>query len=279
MKILALSDVNNTNAHVGLIEDGHYPYYYIGSDQPSRNLRGSPLSEGPTDLPAQYRAWLWMQINDENPEILSALRDVARSSTIVHNDRPDIAEIYEKAAAWYKEKVLVPQIVCRVCLTYLTDGNKGDFHMCAQCAYSGGEQENWDVADFSFFCSDCSCRLHSWYSKMYGLCKPCRRGPQTFVGVYGTPIDEKVLHQKLDRILSRIPANDLALISSSREDSMAQMVRQYACKNKVTFLEMSPKESLDWAKSMVIFWDGDYHVGQFLAEVQEKEIPLRLIEE
>lgn len=282
VKTINLNSIQSQNAHLALHNKGYGNYYFIGDHNRERNLMGSALSMGPTDL-VEYRQWLWGKINSEDSEIAKALRTVARSTYILHQECVEMAMLIAKAAQWYKhaQRVLMPQIVCTKCITYLTDENKGDFHMCAECAWSGNdEQRDWDVKDFLFYCSDCECILHNWYSKMYGQCQECREkeSPQTFVGIYGTWCNRA--HQKLDRILSQIPTHDLVLVSGvlSNADSITPMVKQYAYEAKITFMQMTPDQALSWATHMVIFWDGDYDVGQFLFSVQELEIPLRLIE-
>ena len=129
--IINLNSINDSNAHAALIKAGHKEYHFIGCNRVDRNLLGSPLAEGPSNL-LQYRAWLWSSIRrhasvaSENPEIHSALRKVALSYKVVHENTPEIAALIERAARWYKSEVLMPQIVCTKCLVYLTDHNKGD---------------------------------------------------------------------------------------------------------------------------------------------------------
>lgn len=176
--IINLNSINDSNAHAALVRAGHKEYCFIGSHRPDRNLLGSPLAEGPQNL-LQYRAWLWEQIQAENPQIHSALRKVALSYIatqawrVVHENKAEIAALIERAARWYKEKVLIPQIVCTKCLVYLTDHNAGDYHLCKECAWSGRDDDDY-TADISWFCDDCECVLTSWTSQMYGQCKPCR---------------------------------------------------------------------------------------------------------
>ena len=171
--IINLNTIADDNAHAELVRKGYKKYYFIGPNRPHRNLLGSPLAEGPQNL-LQYRAWLWSQIIASNTAILSALRKVALSHAVVHEETLEIAALIQRAAKWYKEKVLMPQIVCTVCLTYLTDHNKGDFHMCKECAWGGHDDDEDHPEDLSFFCSDCSCILTRWISQMYGQCQECR---------------------------------------------------------------------------------------------------------
>ena len=172
--IIDLTPITDRNAHAALIQRGHKEYTFIGHHRRDRNLLGSPLAEGPSNL-LQYRQWLWSEIQAENPAIHSALRKVALSFTVVHEETPEIAALIERAARWYKEKVLMPQIVCRECLVYLTDANAGEYHLCKECAWSGRDDDGdeWKE-DISWFCSDCSCILSNWTSQMYGQCEPCK---------------------------------------------------------------------------------------------------------
>lgn len=184
--IINLSSINESNAHAAIVRAGHKEYCFIGHHRRDRNLLGSPLAEGPSNL-LQYRAWLWSEIHRhasvarENPAIRIKLRKVALSYKVVHEDTQTRAGLIKRAAKWYKEKVLMPQIVCTVCLVYLTDHNKGDFHMCAECAWSGRSDydDDW-IEDISWFCGDCSCILTHWESQMYGQCEPCRDKEQRF---------------------------------------------------------------------------------------------------
>ena len=171
--IIDLNTINDSNVHASLVKAGYKEYCFIGPNRPERNLLGSPLHEGPRNV-LQYRQWLWNQIQAENAAIKNALRQVALSVAVVHEDTPEIAALILRAAKWYKEKVLMPQIVCTVCLTYLTDHNVGDFHLCAECAWSGRDFDPDQEENLSFFCCDCKCILHNLLSQMYGQCKPCR---------------------------------------------------------------------------------------------------------
>lgn len=171
--IINLNTITDKNAHAAIVLSGHKEYHFIGRNRPDRNLIGSPLAEGPQNL-LQYRAWLWSQIQAENPMIHSALRKVAVYGKVVHENKAEIAELISRAAKWYKEKVLQPAIVCTKCLVYLTDDNVGDFHLCQECAWGSSDEDLNVQEDLSFFCDYCENTLHDWLSQMYGQCQECR---------------------------------------------------------------------------------------------------------
>ena len=175
-----LNHISPQNAHLALHDKGYGNYYFVGDDKRKRNLAGSPLAAGPTSLPS-YRQWLWDKIQSQDSFIASALREVALATYVVHEDCAEIAILIAKAAKWYKQNVLMPQIVCTICLTYLTDENKGDFHMCANCAWSGEDDDPDSDSldkDFTLFCSYCDKQLYNLYDKMYGQCSSCREKEQ-----------------------------------------------------------------------------------------------------
>ncbi len=175
-----LNHIGPQNAHLALYDKGYGSYYFIGDDNRERNLAGSPLSMGPTS-PASYRQWLWDKIL--RAHVASALR--AEAAYVVHEDCAQIAVLVGRAAKWYKKNVQMAHNVCTVCLTYLTDDNKGDFHMCANCAWSGEDDDPDSDSldqDFTFFCGDYDKRMYDCIKKkMCGQCSPCRekerRGP------------------------------------------------------------------------------------------------------
>ncbi|MGB0383178.1 MAG: hypothetical protein ACPGWR_00010 [Ardenticatenaceae bacterium] len=173
-----LKKIRAQNAHQALHDKGYANYYFIGDHNRERNLAGSPLCMGPTER-SSYREWLWDKIQTQDSFIANALREVSLARYIVHENCVDIAVLIAKATKWYKQNVLMPQIVCTVCLTYLTDYNKGDFHMCTECAWSGKDDDpDSDDQHFKFFCEDCNDRMHDWVDKMYGQCTPCREKEQ-----------------------------------------------------------------------------------------------------